>query len=1552
MKTKKQSKKSNAKQIILFIIIVILFLLIIFAEDIIKLTDKNRVNLAKNSENEITTNERISNEPNVPQLSAGMIPVKWDGRNWRITTQEDKEWYNYENGKPAYVMLNDGKYQSELIRDMTNKELAENNVGVGVPDDPNICGSIYLWIPRFAVNNDTNNIKYIKGTEALESSWSVPEIFSHIQEEETKPNFVLTGVWVEKDVDIEYSSKITQMNQEESIYGFIANTKPKQITAIDTATLGTYVETINNGTTKEPLPTIDSTNLNLIVLQIVNTSNQEPIKAKASYNKDTDLIEVQVTYSQFGIEKILYENTEQLELVKNNNIITANTKGIYMEEGNKTITIIDKAGNTKSITINVVPAIWVTYYASDGTLAFAREKNPLPEKGTATVYSDMSTYHGTPPWYGQRNNIKTVEFVNKISPISTAWWFYNCNNITTINNMKENLDTAKVTDMTYMFYNCSSLKSIDVSNFDTSNVTSMTQMFYNCSSLKSVDVSNFDTSKVTNINNMFFYCSSLGKIDLSSFNLDKVTDDVRYIIGECNNLSEIKFGEKFTKEVYLPNVSPDGQYCTGWYSDIECTEENKVADKGSNYTPTGAITLYAGVVPDIYVKLYTDGTLAFSSKNNLIEDKTLYQRWDAVYSRTDPPWKSYSNRVQNVIFVDEIKPLSTKKWFYMCNNLIAIENIENLDTSDVTDMSYTFCNCTTLKNVDVSNFDTSKVTNMSYMFAGCSALETINVSNFDISNVTNMNAMFQSCSNLTKIDISNFIVNSKTECSSIFNLCTSLTEIKIGDNWENSIYLPNPTGKEETCIGWYKAKEFIEENKISEPNQYYTPQGAITVYAGFIPNIYVELTNLGNNEYKLSFAHDKTLLTRVDYNISGTNYYATNSQPPWRSNSGQITTVEFLDEITPISTSRWFENFTKLTTILNVENLNTSRTIDMRHMFYYCNTLETIDVSRFDISEVRYMYRMFASCKSLKTLDLSSWGQNNVKDMSSMFEACENLESVNISNLDISNVTNMQCMFYQCKSLITLDANNWDTSNVENMVQMFYNCENLTTVYANNWDTGNVIDMNYMFALCYKLETLSLTNWRIDNVTNVQHIFLGCSSLKTLDLSNWVANGKTQNINTLFSGCTALETLNVKKLVTADVTNISGMFSELRSLTYIDMSEWDTSNVTDMNNMFSNCTNLKELNLSNFDTSNLTNMNNMVYGCTNLQKLDLSNFDTNKISSITNLFIGCDNLVEIKFGDKWNKSVRLPEPKKDKHVLYAWYSDKENINEVAKAGATYAPIGEITIYAGFLPDIYAALYSLENGEYKLSFAHNSELLPENKAGTYNNIAGIEYWSNLSNNTYTPPWLRNSTIRTKITTIEFLDKISPISTAYWFSSCSNLSNIVNLSNLDTSKSINMRYMFYRCNNLETLDLRSFDTSKVTDMNYMFSSCNNLKTLNLSDWNTSRVTNMSYMFSGCPNLELLNLSNWNTSNVTYMTCMFSADMDLKTLDLSSFDTSNVIEMSAMFSDCINLETVYIGPEWTTENAATGDMTRGCPAEFVLNLYSVMSSVMRAVQNVNAI
>ena len=122
-------------------------------------------------------------------------------------------------------------------------------------------------------------------------------------------------------------------------------------------------------------------------------------------------------------------------------------------------------------------------------------------------------------------------------------------------------------------------------------------------------------------------------------------------------------------------------------------------------------------------------------------------------------------------------------WFAFLINLTEINNIENLDTSYVTNMSGLFCYSGSLVNLDVSHFDTSNVTNMMDMFANAFSLATLDVSHFDTSNVTDMNEMFYGADSLTTLDLSNFDTSNVTDMSSMFSGDKALTSIIYGSKF-------------------------------------------------------------------------------------------------------------------------------------------------------------------------------------------------------------------------------------------------------------------------------------------------------------------------------------------------------------------------------------------------------------------------------------------------------------------------------------------------------------------------------------------------------------------------------------------------------------------------------------------------------------------------------------------------------------------------------------------------------------------------------------------------
>ena len=50
------------------------------------------------------------------------------------------------------------------------------------------------------------------------------------------------------------------------------------------------------------------------------------------------------------------------------------------------------------------------------------------------------------------------------------------------------------------------IKEINLSNYNTNNVTDMSGMFYGCSSLKEINLSNFNTNNVTSMIEMLSGC--------------------------------------------------------------------------------------------------------------------------------------------------------------------------------------------------------------------------------------------------------------------------------------------------------------------------------------------------------------------------------------------------------------------------------------------------------------------------------------------------------------------------------------------------------------------------------------------------------------------------------------------------------------------------------------------------------------------------------------------------------------------------------------------------------------------------------------------------------------------------------------------------------------------------------------------------------------------------------------------------------------------------------------------------------------------------------------
>ena len=273
----------------------------------------------------------------------------------------------------------------------------------------------------------------------------------------------------------------------------------------------------------------------------------------------------------------------------------------------------------------------------------------------------------------------------------------------------------------------------------------MDNMFYGCSALKSLDLTNFNTAKVTYMNNMFYGCSALTTIYASDkFVTDNVSHGLDMFTG-CESLKD--YSDSKTDHTYA-YCGPDGYFTPVFdYAEFDNATGTLTFRRGLS-KPAGAYDLNEG-----------DNTPEWSDQSTNIS-KVVF---DASFANA--------------------RPTSCCHWFDGCTNLTQIEGIENLNTEEVTNMGSMFSGCHVLNPLDVSNFDTQKVKNMSSMFYNCNSLTSLDVSNFNTQNVENMSYMFSCCEGLNSLDLSKFDTQKVTNMNSMFWNSSALTTIYASDKF-------------------------------------------------------------------------------------------------------------------------------------------------------------------------------------------------------------------------------------------------------------------------------------------------------------------------------------------------------------------------------------------------------------------------------------------------------------------------------------------------------------------------------------------------------------------------------------------------------------------------------------------------------------------------------------------------------------------------------------------------------------------------------------------------
>lgn len=395
---------------------------------------------------------------------------------------------------------------------------------------------------------------------------------------------------------------------------------------------------------------------------------------------------------------------------------------------------------------------------SDGTLSFQKKKDTYPSKTVVEVYPfNESTHFPTIDsvlWKNNALNVKSVEFRDKIRPVSTARWFNGFENATSIN--LKNLDTSRDTNMNKMFSYCKGLTKLDVSGLDTSQVTDMDAMFAVCINLTNIPVSNFNTSKVKDMHSMFDSCFKLQSLDLSMFDTSNVTD-FGYMFSGDKVMSTLHLTDNF--------VTEKAKDISGIFNDCEKLSNINV----SNWNVSNVTSTEKAFANNFLLKSLDLSNWDMSNCEN--SQMMFYSDTALTSIGNTSNWNVSKITTTHSMFegCSKLQSLNTSKWVF--------SNLTNADSM--------FSNCQVLTKLDTSNWGMGKVIYFGFLFNNCYALTSLNVSKWDTSNANNFNAMFNECVNLTNIDVSNWKTSNVTQAVNTFWDCKKLTQVAV-QNWDMS----------------------------------------------------------------------------------------------------------------------------------------------------------------------------------------------------------------------------------------------------------------------------------------------------------------------------------------------------------------------------------------------------------------------------------------------------------------------------------------------------------------------------------------------------------------------------------------------------------------------------------------------------------------------------------------------------------------------------------------------------------------------------------------------
>ena len=985
--------------------------------------------------------------------------------------------------------------------------------------------------------------------------------------------------------------------------------------------------------------------------------------------------------------------------------------------------------------------------------------------------------------------------------------FYGCESLKSVINLND-IKTLQIDNMSYMFYNCTSLELIDLSTFNTSSVENMISIFENCRSLKYLDISHFDLRKLKNINNidnMFKY-----DYNLKYINVYNVQDPNKLLLN-------YKLPENLLSNILI--VCQKEKYKIMSHDNIttKCCYYEMTNDKCED---TNFITLYYG--KDVEYTSYgndcREGTFSYVIKS---DHYTKLSPSSLLKIKKGHKFEIYLS-----------SPLKTLEEYFSpsCDpnmKYIVSVDLSNFDTSKLTNMKSAFSDCELLETVDFYNFKGSSIINMNFLFSGCVLLKSIDFSNLEPFSVVNMNSMFSECTSLDSIKFPSSKITSLVNLEEMFNKCRSLKSIDL------SMFIITSTRNMDYMFSGCSSLKYLDISnfnmeKVKNPNSIF--DGVISLkyinlYKTKDYNDYISKSEL-NDLNNLIVCQTEKILTKGNVINQCCKYNIKTDQCEY-TNYIEL----YYGEDVFYENGDFFNNCSRK----NIEYIM----IGENHIDYNDNV--DFDIEKNTKVEIHFKKKLnslsnfFCSedenTKHILSINLNYLDASKLKDISSMFSGCSSIKKINLEYFKTSSVTNMSHLFEGCVLLESIDLSNFETSSVKDMSNMFYGCTKLTSINLSSFNTSSVFNMSSMFFWCSSIQLLNLSNFNTKKVTNFKSIFSGCTNLKVLDISHFEFGENSITNEEMLNGVDNLRYINL--YYTVDNTDKRHFNLSLSLIESVNVCQNVNKRIVEYEDI----------------TERYCYYNILTDKCEN------SNYIVVKYGKIEEE----EDIINYEKGFEYNyfETEKVREGKID----FIIYNNKK-----------YGPTDELNIKAGSEIEIYLtnvtnlesffSYYDIDdNAQFieSIDFSHLDASNITNMSSIFSgcvNLLSVDFSNFNSSSLISMKSMFSGCESIESINLSNLNTSLVTDMSYLFDGCEELKYIY-FSNINTSKVENMAYMFSDCKSLISLDLSYFDTSSLTDMEYMFEGCETLEVLDISHFNLDNITNHENIFINVGTLRYIDL-----------------------------------------------------------------------------------------------